>query len=76
MKTGRLRCAVVSAFALWAGSLFFGGCDTGEKVVDEVTGNRAVKQYHKAKEKLGEISDQQGKRYDQITEDEKTEEEK
>ena len=24
------------------------GCDTGEQTIDEVTGNRAVKQYHQS----------------------------
>jgi len=46
-----------------------GGCDSGEKVLDEVTGNRAVKQYHKSKKDLEEIEDQQAERYRGIPED-------
>jgi hypothetical protein len=39
-----------------------GGCDSGEKVVDEVTGNRAVKEYHKAKKDIGEIGERQAEK--------------
>ena len=46
-----------------------GGCDSGEKVLDEVTGNRSVKQYHKSKKDLEEIEDQQAERYRGIPED-------
>ena len=47
-----------------------GGCDSGEKVVDEVTGNRAVKQYHKSKKDLEKIEEQQAERYGTIPDDE------
>ena len=47
-----------------------GGCDSGEKVVDEVTGHRAVKQYHKSKKDLEKIEDQQAERYKAIPDDE------
>ena len=46
------------------------GCDSGEKLVDEVTGNRAVKQYHKTKKDLEKIEDQQAERYKAIPDDE------
>jgi len=46
-----------------------GGCDSGEKALDEVTGNRAVKQYHKSKKDLENIEDQQAERYRAIPED-------
>ncbi|MBW1997252.1 MAG: hypothetical protein JRJ29_04720, partial [Deltaproteobacteria bacterium] len=52
--------------ALLAGLIILGGCDSGEKVVDEVTGNRAVKQYHRSKEKIEKIADQQARRYESI----------
>lgn len=42
------------------------GCDSGEKIVDEVTGNRAVRQYHKSKKDIGKIADQQAERYKNI----------
>jgi hypothetical protein len=48
------------------GFFMMGGCDSGEKVVDEVTGNRAVKQYHKSKKDIGKIADQQEERYGRI----------
>ena len=46
-----------------------GGCDSGKKTVEEVTGNRAVKQYHESKKELGKIADQQDERYRSIPED-------
>ena len=52
-------------------SLAFFGCDSGEKVVDEVTGNRAVKQYHQSKEDLSKISDQQEERFKNIPDEDK-----
>ena len=48
-----------------------GGCDSGEKAVDEITGNRAVKQYHKSKKDIEKIADQQAERYKRIPDDEK-----
>lgn len=51
--------------------VMMGGCDSGEKVLDEVTGNRAVKQYHKSKKDLEDIEDQQAERYRGIPEDDK-----
>jgi hypothetical protein len=47
------------------------GCDSGEKVVDEVTGNRAVKQYHQSKKDLADIADRQEERYGGIPDEEK-----
>jgi hypothetical protein len=42
------------------------GCETGEKVVDEVTGNRAVKQYRKTEKDLEKLETQQAERYKSI----------
>jgi hypothetical protein len=50
------------------------GCDSGEKMVDEVTGNRAVKQYHKSKEDIEKINEQQAERYEGIPDDEREDE--
>lgn len=50
------------------------GCDSGEKLVDEVTGNRAVRQYHKSKKDIGKIADQQAERYKNILNDDDREE--
>jgi len=52
-----------------AGIGLIGGCDSGEKVLDEVTGHRAVKQYHKSKKDLEKIEDQQAERYRAIPDD-------
>ncbi len=49
-----------------AGLGIIGGCDSGEKMVDGVTGNRAVKQYHKSKKDIGKIVDQQAKKLKNI----------
>ncbi len=46
------------------------GCDSGEKVVDEVTGNRAVKQYQKVEKKMEKLEKQQTDRYESILGDE------
>ena len=46
-----------------------GGCDSGEKVVEEVTGHRAVKQYQKSKKDLEKIEEQQAERYKAIPDD-------
>ena len=42
------------------------GCESGEKVVDEVTGNRAVKQYHKLEKDIKKLESQQSERYESI----------
>lgn len=52
-----------------AGLGMIGGCDSGEKVVDEVTGHRAVKQYQKSKKDLEKIEEQQAERYKAIPDD-------
>jgi len=49
------------------------GCDSGEKALDEVTGNRAVKQYHKSKKDLEKVTDQQSERLKSIPDNEKQE---
>jgi hypothetical protein len=52
-----------------------GGCDSGEKVIDEATGNRAVKQYHQSKDDLEKIADQQDERFSGIPGDDKVNDE-
>jgi hypothetical protein len=42
------------------------GCESGEKVVDEVTGNRAVKQYRKIEKDIDKLESQQAERYESI----------
>jgi hypothetical protein len=49
-----------------AGASLILGCDSGEKVVDEVTGNRAVKQYHKVEKDMKKFETQQAEKYESI----------
>lgn len=49
--------------------LMIGGCDSGKEAIDEATGHRAVKQYHKSKKKIDEIAEQQAERYESIPDD-------
>jgi hypothetical protein len=46
------------------------GCESGEKVVHEVTGNRAVKQYREMEKDLEKLETQQTERYESILGDE------
>jgi hypothetical protein len=43
-----------------------GGCDSGKEVIDEATGNQAVKQYHQSKDDLEKIAGQQEKRLKEL----------
>jgi hypothetical protein len=49
---------------------FLNGCDSGDKVIDEATGNRALKQYKMTKEKLNAIDEKQKEKYQTIPGDE------
>jgi hypothetical protein len=55
---------------LVCGMFAVSACDSGDKAVDEITGNRAVKQYHKSAKDVEKIADQQTSRYQNIPEDE------
>ena len=69
MKQVNLHSFFMALLLMIVGIFMFGGCDSGEKVVDEVTGNQAVKQYHKLKKDIGKIADQQAKKYNEILDD-------
>ncbi len=69
MKHLNLRGFFIALLLIMVGIFILGGCDSGEKVVDKVTGNQDVKQYHKLKKDIGKIADQQAKRYDEILDD-------
>ena len=56
---------------LMAGLVMLGGCDGGEKALDEVTGNRAVKQYHKSKKDVEKVTARQSERLKSIPDEEK-----
>lgn len=60
---------------MMAGIFTLSGCDSGEKVVDKVTGDQNVKQYHKMKNDIGKIADQQVKKYNEIPDDNNNEDE-
>ena len=49
----------------------FPGCDSGEKARDELTGNRAVKQYHQSTKNIEKIVDRQTETHKSIPDDEK-----
>lgn len=77
MKHLNLRSFFMTLLLMIVGIFMLGGCDSGEKIVDKVTGNQDVKQYHKLKKDIGKIADQQAKRYNKILdEDEKEDDEK
>ena len=66
MKDWNWRRFFVVLLISLAGLGMIGGCDSGKKVVDEVSGNRAVKQYHKSKKDIGKIAEQQAKTYNVV----------
>ena len=47
------------------------GCDSGEKARDELTGNRAVKQYHRSTKNVEKIVERQTEKHRSIPDDEK-----
>ncbi len=47
------------------------GCDSGEKARDELTGNRAVKQYHQSTKNVEKIVERQTEKHRSIPDDEK-----
>ena len=67
------RSLVWAVSLLMTGLVMIWGCDSGEKALDEVTGNRAVKQYHKSKRDLEKVTDRQSERLKGIPDDEKEE---
>lgn len=49
------------------------GCDSGQKAIDEATGNRALKQYEKSKEDIKKIEEKQKER-DKAAQDDENQE--
>jgi hypothetical protein len=56
-----------------SGLALLSGCDSGEKARDELTGNRAVKQYHQSTKNVETIVDRQTEKHKSIPDDEKEE---
>ena len=71
MKRLILHSFSIGFMIMVAGAFIFSGCDSGEKVIDKATGNQDVKQFQKMKKDIGEIADQQAKKYNEILDDSK-----
>ena len=63
MKLLNPRSFFMALLLMMAGIFLLDGCDSGEKAVDGVTGNQAVKQYHKLKKDIGKIADKKAKKH-------------
>ncbi len=72
MKTWTMRLCLITQLMM-GGLVILSGCDSGEKARDELTGNRAVKQYHKSTKDIGNIVDRQTEKYKSIPDEEKEE---
>ncbi len=66
MKHWNWRVLLMVTVIALVGAGLIQGCESGEKVVDEVTGNRAVKQYRKVEKDLEQLESQQAERYESI----------
>jgi hypothetical protein len=69
MKRRLLSLCLISQVMIFCLLIFF-GCDSAEKARDELTGDRAVKQYHKSRKEIEKITERQRERYGAIQEDE------
>ena len=72
MKKWFLRLCLVMQVLISA-LVIFSGCDSGEKARDELTGKRAVKQYHQSTKDIGNIVDRQTEKYKSVPDEEKEE---
>jgi hypothetical protein len=72
----RLLSHSLGIFVMISSLVVFAGCDSGEKARDELTGNRAVKQYHKSTKDIGKIVDRQTEKYQSIPDEDKEESKK
>ena len=69
MKYSEWPCFFLAMLILLFGLSMISSCDSGKKAVDEVTGNRAVKQFQKMEKDIQKIADQQAERYKSIPDD-------
>lgn len=76
MKYLNARSFFMALLLLVVGVFMLSGCDSGEKVVDKVTGKEDVKQYQKLKKEIGKIAEQQEKKYNEALDDLKEGEER
>ena len=71
MKHWKWHRFFMALLVMLLGFTLVSGCDSGKEVVDEVTGNRAVKQYHKSVKDIEKIADKQAERYRSIPDNDK-----
>lgn len=69
-----IRTSFLTVLVIFLSLSFFTGCDSGKKTLDDVTGNTAVKQYHKSEEDVKKITDKQSERLGSVSEDDEEEE--
>ena len=69
----RFSIRFLTVLGMISASVIFARRDSGEKARDELTGNRAVKQYHQSTKDIGKIVDRQTEKFKSIPEDEKQE---
>ena len=75
MKPLKWYLFLLMLLVMLVGIVMISACDSAKDVVDEATGNRAVKQYHRSKKRIDRIAEQQVERYDNILPDESEEDE-
>ncbi len=76
MKQGNGSRFFMAILIAAVGFCMIGGCDSGKEAIDEATGHRALKQYHKSKKDIEKIAEKQAERYEGIPDDEKEDDEK
>jgi hypothetical protein len=76
MKQGNKRRFFMMLVIAAVGFSMIGGCDSGKEAIDEATGHRALKQYHKSKKDIEKIAEKQAERYEGIPDEEQKEDEK
>jgi hypothetical protein len=62
-------------FQIWGPVIFLAcacimGCDSGKEAVDDVTGNKSVKQFQKSKKDIDKAVQKESERFKDINEDE------
>ena len=76
MKFVNLKSLFKALLLMAVATFVLGGCDSGEKAVDKITGKEDVKEYQKMKKEIGKIADEQAKKYDNALDELKKGEEK
>jgi PBP1b-binding outer membrane lipoprotein LpoB len=74
MRYSQMHPVFLAILSVLFSIVFFTGCDSGKETIDAVTGNQAVKQYHKSEKDIQDIADKQSERLGSIPEDNEDEE--